>query len=249
MSGAACRRGSQRRPGKPISAFRQQHRGAQGYLPPGRLFSLPSPAGSAAAVTGSPPSRRQRGRGRCAPGGRCTASITPGPGTRGLIVGAHRGRAPGGSVIRRPDRGCARLHRLRPAGPLDRLATHGQHGVVAAPGRRYIRGACTGASPCPLKASHGPGRRTRTALTRRRRARSAVTMRWSHVCHRAWPRPTEPGERQIKIFFPELVTLFAPAGQMTRCHRRRSRYPHSTSSEDSFVRRLVSHEYAGDPRP
>ena len=65
-------------------------------------------------------------------------------------------------------------------------------------------------------------------------------------------RRVEAGERQIKIFFPELVALFAPAGQMTRCHRRRSRYPHSTSSADSFVkvRRLVAHgEHAGVPRP
>jgi hypothetical protein len=27
------------------------------------------------------------------------------------------------------------------------------------------------------------------------------------------PRSPEPGERQIKIFFPELVTLFAPTSQ------------------------------------
>src|SRR5712691_5450944 len=36
---------------------------------------------------------------------------------------------------------------------------------------------------------------------------------------------------------------------MTRCHRGRTRYPHSPSSADSFVRRLVSHgEHAGVPR-
>ena len=54
----------------------------------------------------------------------------------------------------------------------------------------YVRGACREASPCPLKAGHGPGRRTRTRLARRRRARSAVTVRWSHVRRRAWPRLT-----------------------------------------------------------
>ena len=36
----------------------------------------------------------------------------------------------------------------------------------------------------------GPGRRIRTRLARRRRARSAVTVRWSHVPRRAWPRLT-----------------------------------------------------------
>jgi len=42
------------------------------------------------------------------------------------------------------------------------------------PAGGYVRGACREASPCPLKASHGPGRRTGTRLARRRRALSAV---------------------------------------------------------------------------
>jgi len=46
---------------------------------------------------------------------------------------------------------------------LGRLATHGQHGVVlAAPGRQVRSGSFWAELPCPLKASHGPGRRTRT---------------------------------------------------------------------------------------
>ena len=46
---------------------------------------------------------------------------------------------------------------------LGRLAAHGQHGVVlAAPGRQVRSGSFWAELPCPLKASHGLGRRTRT---------------------------------------------------------------------------------------
>jgi len=44
-----------------------------------------------------------------------------------------------------------------------RLATHGQHGaVLAAPGRQVRPGSLWAELPCPLKASHGLGRRPRT---------------------------------------------------------------------------------------
>ena len=44
-----------------------------------------------------------------------------------------------------------------------RLAMHGQHGVVlAAPGRQVRSGSLWAEPPCPLKASYGLGRRTRT---------------------------------------------------------------------------------------
>jgi len=43
-----------------------------------------------------------------------------------------------------------------------RLAMHGQHGVVlAAPGRQVRPGSLWAELPCPLKADHGPGGRTR----------------------------------------------------------------------------------------
>jgi hypothetical protein len=70
------------------------------------------------------------------------------------------------------------------------LAAAGTGRLPAAEVTWTLSGACREASPCPLKAIHGPGRRIRTRLARRRRARSAVTMRWSYVPRRAWPRLT-----------------------------------------------------------
>ena len=68
-----------------------------------------------------------------------------------------------------------------------RLATYGQHGVVlAAPGRQVRPGSLWAELPCPLKAATASAVAPGPGLARRRRARSAVTMRWSYVQRRAW---------------------------------------------------------------
>src|SRR5260370_42400824 len=81
------------------------------------------------------------------------------------------------------------------AGRAGRLTAGEPHGGVT---------TTVGLRLCSLSGT-GPG------LAGRRRARSAVTMRWSHVQPRAWLGSTELGERQINVFFPELFTLSAPA--------------------------------------
>ena len=53
---------------------------------------------------------------------------------------------------------------------------------------RRIHARFPAAEEAELAEYFGPSRRTRTRLARRRRARSAVTVRWSHVRRRAWPR-------------------------------------------------------------
>ena len=61
---------------------------------------------------------------------------------------------------------------------LGALARHGQHGVVlAAPGRQVRPGSFWAELPCPLKAATVPAVAPGPGLARRRRARSAVTMR------------------------------------------------------------------------
>ena len=83
----------------------------------------------------------------------------------------------------------------------------------AAPGRQGRPGSFWAELPGPLKAATvaavapGPG------LARRRRARSAVTMRWNQVQPRARSRLTCVSRPAIKIFFLSSFTLFAPAGE------------------------------------
>ena len=132
-----------------------------------------------------------------------------------------------------------------------RLATYGQHGVVlAAPGRQVRPGSLRAELPCPLKAGHGLGCRTRT------RARPAApgtisgdyalesgTTTCMVPAHLSQARGTSRSSSRSSFTVPR-----RPVND--RCHRGRSRYPHSTSSADSFVGRLVCHgQHAGVPRP
>jgi len=77
----------------------------------------------------------------------------------------------------------------------------------------YVRGASGLSCPARWKPAAASAAAAGPGLTRWRRARSAVTMRWSHVQRRAWLGSPESGARQIKIFFPELVYRCAPAGE------------------------------------
>ena len=134
---------------------------------------------------------------------------------------------------------------------LGRLATYGQHGVVlAVPGRQVRSGSLWAELPCPLRASYGLGRRTRI------RARPATpgtisgdyalelrTASCMAPAHLSQARGISRSSSRSSFTVPR-----RPVND--RCHRGRTRYPHSTSSADSFVRRLVCHgQHAGVPRP
>jgi hypothetical protein len=98
---------------------------------------------------------------------------------------------------------------------LGRLATHGQHGVVfAAPGRQVRSGSFWAELPCPLKASHGLGRRTRT------RARPATpgTISGDYALESGTTScmaPTHLGQARgtSRSSSQSSFTLFAPAGE------------------------------------
>ena len=127
---------------------------------------------------------------------------------------------------------------------LGRPATHGQHGVV------WVRHRLAGTSGSfwaerlrvPARRSHGLGPpHPGTGLARRRRARSAVTMRWSQVRPRAWSRLTWsaggnqdllPGARSPFSRLPVNDTV-PPRPQPVSASEVISR---------SFVGRLVPHE-------
>jgi hypothetical protein len=92
---------------------------------------------------------------------------------------------------------------------LGRLARHGRHGVVlAAPGRQVRPGSVWAELSCPLKPPWSGLSHPDPGSPRRRRARSAVAMRWSQVQPRAWSRLACVSRPAVKIFVLELVHPF-----------------------------------------
>ena len=132
-----------------------------------------------------------------------------------------------------------------------RLATYGQHGVVlAAPGRRVRPGSLRAELPCPLNAGYGLGCRTRT------RARPATpgTISGDYALElrtASCMAPAHLSQARGRSRSSSRSSFTVPRRPVNdRCHRGRGRYPHSTSSAGSFVRRLVCHgQHAGVPRP
>ena len=122
--------------------------------------------------------------------------------------------------------------------------------LLPAPQKSAAPGSSLASSRLLRSASYGLGRRTRTG------ARPATPGTISddyalELCTASCMAPAHLSQargRSRSSFRSSFTVPRRPVNH--RCHRGGTRYPHSTSSADSFVRRLVCHgQHAGVPRP